>query len=285
MVLSFPPEVFGRLEPEIYLQRHLENGLRPSGNRSFETFRPIHSQTGNIKNTIGSSLVRAGGSIIVCGITAGTTETIDGAGVYPNVEIVRGSARSGPPTEEEMVLSQQCYELLNQVFKDKQEVFDIPEIEDKKLVFNVTIQVLSRTGPCFDLVWNGILLALKTTTVPKLTVNIDTREVNYDNDKSEQGINLGERYNFDQHSSSFGMVELRNYDDPTKPNSTVLLADIDGATEEACIKSRVNVVGNKDGELNKVSITVAESTASGGNQGISLTKNDIKRALDLAKKN
>jgi exosome complex component RRP43 len=62
MVLSFPPDVFARLEPEIYLQRHIENGIRPSGARRFEDFRPIKAQLGNIKNTIGSALVRAVGA-------------------------------------------------------------------------------------------------------------------------------------------------------------------------------------------------------------------------------
>lgn len=276
MVLSFPPDVFARLEPEIYLQRHIENGIRPSGARRFEDFRPIKAQLGNIKNTIGSALVRAGDSTVVCGITAGVTETIDGGGIYPNVEIIRGSTRSGPPTEEEMILSQQCYDLLTEVFKDKQTLFDIPELENqKRIVMNATVQVLSRTGPCFGLVWTAITLALKNTVLPKLSVDIDTKAVSYN--KDEPGLALGDKYSFDQYSSSFGLVETPSQESPT------LLADIDGDTEEACIKSRMCVVSNSDGTLNRVSLTVADSTASAGHKGISVTKKDIQSALQLAR--
>lgn len=51
MVLSVPPDVFALLEPLIYLLRHIENGIRPSG-----------AQLGNIKNTFGSALVGAVGA-------------------------------------------------------------------------------------------------------------------------------------------------------------------------------------------------------------------------------
>lgn len=275
MVLSFPPEVFGRLEPELYLQRHVENGIRPSGNRQFEEFRALKVQVGNIKNTIGSSLVRAGGSTVVCGITAGVTETMGGGGVYPNVEIIRGSTRSGPPTEEEMILSQQCYDVLTEVFKDKRELFAVPGLAEKELVLNATVQVLSRTGPCFDLVWAAVTLALKNTVLPSLSVDVDTKSVSYDTE--QPGTALKDKYNFDQHSASFGVVEVPSQE------TAVLLADVDGETEEGCVKSRLNVVSSGDGTLRRVSLTVADSTASAGRKGISITKKEIQSALRLAR--
>lgn len=135
-MLEFPPEVFARLEPELYFQRHIQEGLRPSL-RTLEEFRPISVQHGPqvLPQCIGSSVLRVGDTTVVCGITAGTSQK-PGA-IYTNVEIMRGS-RTGPPTLEEMTTSQRLFQLANKTdLIDKQNYHIVDELE------NVTQQQLN----------------------------------------------------------------------------------------------------------------------------------------------
>jgi exosome complex component RRP43 len=270
--LSFPADVFARLEPDIYLQRHLELDLRPAGLRKFLEFRPIQTQLGSslVHNTLGSSVVRVGGTTAVCDISGGITETLGGAGIYPNVEIIRGS-RNGPPTQEEMVISQRVYQLLRSGMVDESN-FVIAETQDKWLVLNVHIQVLSRSGPCFDIVWNAVVLALRNTRIPSMEIDPDTNEVICDKTTSKpiQG-------SLDVCSSTFGVGELH------KEHSTVLLADVEGDTEEACVTSRINVVCDENGLMRGLTIGVTASNAVGQNRGVNITREHIETVLKAAR--
>lgn len=280
--LSFPSDVFERLEPDIYLKRHLELGLRPSALRKLDEFRntTVHLGTLNTESTIGSAVMRMGGTTVICGITAGITESLDGGGIYPNVEIVRGGSRSGPPSEEEMILSQRVYQLLLEsgIYEKDLHNFEIQKgIDDKFLVLSASIQVLSRTGPCFDIVWNCIIAALKNSKIPYMSFDVDLNDIICDKDQPPRSLNFPSDKGLGLFSSTFGITE-------TEDNKNVVIADLEGSTEEACITSRINIVGNSNGELTGVSITV-----SGGNgvfskdEAINLTKSEILHALTVAR--
>lgn len=151
--LTFPPEVLARISPELSLQRHLAIGVRPNL-RTFNEFRDITTTSGGLSryngdsvrgdsSVLGSSVLRSGGTMVVCTISGGIIEedlpaeviNEDAAAVnavfakeveseieskqarldaytsvYPVVEVERG--RVGAPTDEEMILSQKLYETI-----------------------------------------------------------------------------------------------------------------------------------------------------------------------------
>ncbi|CAN6672388.1 exosome complex component Rrp43p [Trichomonascus vanleenenianus] len=290
--LSFPPDVFARLEPDIYLQRHLALGLRPDGLRKFDEFRPTAYQLGTLKsdNVLGSSVAKAGGTVVVCGVTASITETPGAGGVYPNVEILRGSSRNAPPTEEEMIMSQRAYQILDAIPELRDQFnYAIEGVEDKWIVLHVRVQVLSRTGPCFDSVWNGIIAALRDTNRPIIEIDPDTLKIKCTIDKENKFFSIP----LEQISSSFGVAEVSSLDGKMNGNEEdvdmdhpekVILADLDGTTEEACVTSRVNVVRSGD-MLTSVSICIAGSTDIGSTASLSLNRQDILAIFARAKEN
>lgn len=123
----FPPEVLSRIAPDILLQRHLAQGLRPSL-RAFDEFRPFDASPGTFNevgtnSVIGLATVRNGEAFAFCGITLGVVETSKPpeflasdlneksfASIFPVVEISRG--RTGAPTDEEMILSQTLHDTI-----------------------------------------------------------------------------------------------------------------------------------------------------------------------------
>lgn len=181
----------------------------------------------NNKNsaTLGSSTIRVGDTVIYCDITGGFVERFlpndevdeavkeyetiynqsdkmdeddedrlnsisNFASIYPVVEVERG--RYGPPTEEEMSLSQLIHDtileskiinknsleidlgLKTSDEKDK-EIIIYPEDQDisqylpgrkYSFVLYCYVQVFSRSGPLFDSVWLAVVTALKQTKLP-----------------------------------------------------------------------------------------------------------------------
>ncbi|ANB12764.1 Rrp43p [Sugiyamaella lignohabitans] len=277
--LSFPPEVFARLEPDIYLQRHLELGLRPSGLRAFDEFRKATIQASEpLPGTLGSAVISVGGTTVVCGITGGITEQKGKHGVYPNVEVIRGT-RNGPPTQEEMVISQRAFQLLNNTDYIDPVNFVIPGAEKTKwLVLSASVQVLSRTGPCFDAVWTAIITALKNTRIPQMEVDPDTKQVVSDLSTVSPLKLSDESASLDQFSSTFAIGEVQ------KDQKTVVIADIEGETEEACLNSRINVVTSPSGLLTGLTIAVTSSNATGINKGIQVSREHIQTVLASARK-
>uniref|UniRef100_A0A060T8H5 Ribosomal RNA-processing protein 43 n=1 Tax=Blastobotrys adeninivorans TaxID=409370 RepID=A0A060T8H5_BLAAD len=303
--LSFPPDVFSKLEPELYLQRHLAQGLRPS-NRGLLEFRDTKVQQGSVKGEyiVGSSVLRSGGSIVVCGISAGITSSTGGAGIYPNVEVVRGGgSRNSPPNEEEMILSQRIYELLRteHIMDHTKHLFEIPGVEDQWVVLNASVQVLSRSGPVLDAAWNAVVAAIRSIRMPPLEYDPDrqtaffkTNDDNHNNDDDDSmqvDPTPQPHESLDVFSSSYGIAELRNdiglgdhqQHEDQRQSSVALVADVEGETEEACMPSTINIVRGTDGLLHGATISLCDSTASGGNNGIKLTRRHIQSALQGAK--
>ncbi|SCU99511.1 LAME_0G03444g1_1 [Lachancea meyersii CBS 8951] len=137
--MTFHREVLARIAPDLYMQRHLSLGLRPSL-RAFEEFRNVEISDGRLScasedsinregnNILGSNVLKCGKTMVITSITGGVVEEnipvkseeneivesyneTDRAAnfgqVYPVVEVERG--RVGAPTDEEMTLSQRIY--------------------------------------------------------------------------------------------------------------------------------------------------------------------------------
>lgn len=278
--LTFPADVFARLAPELYLQRHLEQGLRPAGPRALEDFRPVvinttlqSSETSSF-SPIGFAAVRSGGTSLICSVTAGVTESIDGGGVFANVELARndvqgtanGSITGGNrlPSQEEMVLSQQVQQILRSATIG---VTDLSTCKDgTQLVINVTCMVLSRSGPLFDPVWNGIMTALSTTKVPKTKLHPDNdTELLWDAEVEPVPLKFKPSL-----ASSFGLAVN------PKDSSTVVLADLEGETEEATIKDTVSVCVSQESPEMLTSVSIASPT-------VPITRETLSKIFTMAR--
>ncbi|KAF8004196.1 hypothetical protein HF325_001644 [Metschnikowia pulcherrima] len=219
----FPPEVLARITPEVSLERHLALGLRPSL-RQYDEFRTLSANPGSLtdlgtNSLVGLVTVRNGDTHVFCGITLGVTETNESddflsadtaanknaayATVYPVVEIARG--RTGAPTDEEMILSQQIhnhvlhlhvlplllltlvpgYQLTNETTGESYVAYpddlqmSADDLRSLSSTINITkkkyayvlyahIKVFSRVGPLFDVVHYALTAALKNTVLPRV---------------------------------------------------------------------------------------------------------------------
>ncbi|KAI3402777.2 hypothetical protein KGF56_004451 [Candida oxycetoniae] len=122
--VTFAPDVLERIAPDVSLQRHLALGIRPNL-RNFNEFKSIEYGNSsqlqqNSDNVFASSILKSGSTTVINTISLSIVEDLKGNGnsgnqqsnqyasIYPQVEILRG--RSGAPTDEEMILSQNLYE-------------------------------------------------------------------------------------------------------------------------------------------------------------------------------
>ncbi|OWB58115.1 hypothetical protein B5S28_g4111 [[Candida] boidinii] len=388
--INFPPDILAKIAPDVSLQKHLSIGLRPSL-RKFEEFRSIsiseftdkssndEQEEGNKKddnNILGSSIIRCGSTVIICGISAGIIEDQDdlindyrvkldkdiigsndisiddesvsdvNCSVYTVVEIMKG--RSGPPSEEEIYLSQKIYEVLlhsgilkRKALEIKLQMKTIDEntgevvmikndkasanefMTQKKYSFVIyaNIQVYSKTGPLFDLCYGSIIKALQNTYLPFVYIDEKQIDFNFKNLRGKNNSNnnnsgiednykiicdpeIKSKLSIDNEklswSSSFGIVDIKhgfdNYnenDDNENENDkmqvdvsslsenskSVLLADLEGESEETAINKNINVICNgKTGIINGLTIT------GGGSGGSKITFEFIKRSIDLSMK-
>lgn len=117
--VTFTPDVLARIAPDVSLQRHLAVGVRPNL-RNINEYRAIEfGDSKSLENSsdlvFGSSILKSGTTtiintlslLIVENLNTGSLEQQKYATIYPQVEILRG--RSGAPTEEEMILSQDLF--------------------------------------------------------------------------------------------------------------------------------------------------------------------------------
>jgi exosome complex component RRP43 len=237
--IAFPPAVLARISPELSLQRHLAIGIRPNLRKfeEFRPIHITDGGLSRYSNEeikesliLGSSVLKSGNTTIITTINASLIEEDlpaeninedaaavnavfaqqkkleeesthgslkDAASIYPNVEVERG--RTGPPTDEEMILSQKLYHtflhsgiLSKQALKvnvglrsinEKGETefyYHDPNDEDSmevtpkrswSFVLYANVKVFNRSGPLFDLVWASLLSALKSTNLPQTYID------------------------------------------------------------------------------------------------------------------
>ncbi|KAK6462095.1 hypothetical protein DFJ63DRAFT_313243 [Scheffersomyces coipomensis] len=211
--VSFPPEVLARIVPDVSLQRHLSIGLRPNL-RNFLEFKPIeiasneNNLTTSNNNIFGSSIIKSGNTTVINTITLGIVENNANekveddvyVSIYPVVDIQRG--RSGAPSDEEMILSQNLFETIlhsklipkkslniesyglatnedgdikifypnnNETSSSSNEYEDF-ESQRKRYSFVLFshIKVFSKVSTIFDLCHVSILEALKNVKLPRV---------------------------------------------------------------------------------------------------------------------
>ncbi|ODQ63410.1 hypothetical protein NADFUDRAFT_53675 [Nadsonia fulvescens var. elongata DSM 6958] len=320
--IQFPDEVFARVCPDLYFERHLSLGLRPHSLRKFDEFRQIKVKFGNTDSenwqdyssnlTLGTSSVRSDGINIVCSVTGGITEQepVAGSGIYPNVEILRGgvgasSANGGAPSEEEMVASQGICDILRrlvnkeshnkcqfELFEKDLETGKSTVIPNKWLILNCHINVLSRNGPISDYAWIAVLEALKDVTVPEFRYNYDTQQVEIMSGAAHPGQKLDFAFLNNKTqipvASSFGILNA-NLEVEDSENE-------DGDETEVTLEKTQVVIADIQGESEEVATSTTHqgsrvSVMVSGDEklsafsfvGVTRDMNAIKQCLALAK--
>ncbi|KAJ9080400.1 hypothetical protein DSO57_1025423 [Entomophthora muscae] len=164
-------EAFQRVHPKEYLKKYLVKGIRPDGRDFLET-RGLRITPASISTANGSSVVRIGKTIVVCGIKAEIAEPTyddpDSGFLVPNVEmgpLCSSKIRPGPPSERPMVYSEVLAKILHkcQVFNKKSLC-----IEPGQAVWCLYIDVLcvSDDGNVIDAAILAMSNALKNISLP-----------------------------------------------------------------------------------------------------------------------
>lgn len=175
---------------------------------------------------------------------------------------------------------------------------DIPSFNNKKaysFVLYAHLKVFSRSGPLFDLCYNALVNALSDVKLPRVYVGDTSDQIKVpvrsrgnfghlsggDNLFIDANESLRYPMTLDDEqigiSSSFGVINLEVDENVEleKPKVLIILADLEGDSEESCVTSKINIVTNRDGDkLKSVSI-------NGGGANISLDV--LKQSLEYSK--
>ncbi|KAK9367745.1 hypothetical protein V1509DRAFT_625180 [Lipomyces kononenkoae] len=268
--LSSSPQLFARLLPTVYFDRYitLDPPIRPSL-RSPTQFRPCRINTSALPNTFGSSVVRMGECIAVCGITGYIIDSSEAgpSALYTNVDVV---GRTGPPQSELMSMSEWMYEtaLAANLFDPAQ-----LKIEDtaQTLVLQAQVQLLSQMYSG-DVAWAALLAALAVTRIPKAILADDEETLTADF-ATEPVIRFS--------SSETKKLELNSENLPWCINFGVMegtglvLADLEGRVEEVSVQGSITVITSAgNNSIQNLSISAGKSLIS---------KDHIRQCIALAK--
>lgn len=168
-------------------------------------------------------------------------------------------------------------------------------IKNYSFVLYAHIKVFSRTGPLFDVCHTSLINALKNTKLPKVYVQDSFNNIKVpirsrgnfghlrkSNDvlvDSNESLKYYLPLNQDQigSSSSFGIINMESSASESMDidKRSVILADLEGDSEESECLSKINIITNKDNSsLKHVSIV-------GG--GAKVDIDTIKKCIDITK--
>ena len=148
-------QVFKKVQPLEYQKRFVSQGIRPDG-RLMDQQRPIVLVNGN------STLVKLGGTTVVCGITAQIAKPLaafpKNGYFVPNIDLPALASplfKPGPPGELSQALSQQLVELFSSV--------PILDLEQLCIFPEKAVWVLYADIVCINYqggIWDAAILAL-----------------------------------------------------------------------------------------------------------------------------
>lgn len=172
-------EDFKTAQPREFYKQFLKENVRPDG-RSVEEYRECLLNVNSISTAEGSSIVRLGDSMVVCGVKAElahpSPEDTDRGCVVPNVSISAGCSsrsRPGPPSDRAQVLAK----FLDNVVRNS-DMFDLSElcISPNKLCWCIwaDLVVTSDDGNLEDAALMALVSALVNTRLPTCTINEET---------------------------------------------------------------------------------------------------------------
>jgi len=228
---------FQRLHPKTYLERFLEEDVRPDG-RAFLEFRNCSINVGSVSTADGSSLVRLGDTTIVCGVKAEIAEpdldAPEDGFLVPNLDLsplCSPKYKPGPPSDDAQVLSSRLNEalVLSNIIPTKSLC-----IRSGKFVWVLYVDAtcINYNGNAFDATLLAMVSALKNVRLPKATYHEETNHVTCSR-KTREPLSLSGT----PISSSFGVFD-----------SSHLLAD-PTVFEEPLLETTVTVITDDEGRL------------------------------------
>ncbi|KAG0338553.1 Exosome complex component RRP43 [Podila humilis] len=240
---TFSAAAFQKHHPAEYFRQHVSRGERPDG-RLLDDFRPTTVHHGVITTANGSSMVRIGGTTVVCGVKAEVAEprldSPDQGYLVPNVDLspISSSAfRPGPPSEQAQVVSEGIHRVLKE-----SNVLNLKDlcIEEGKAVWSLWVDVVcvSYDGNIYDAALASVMAALANVRIRKPTYEEGIVKVSGAediNDENSFKLKLARTI----FSASFALFDT----------DLVSLADPNFAEESVC-EGRVSVtLDTKTGEI------------------------------------
>lgn len=293
-LISFKPEILERIIPDVSLDRHLRIGIR-SNHRQADEFKDIQVLANKSNDGVTSSYIKNGNTMIICNITYGINEVNNDfdhyTSVYPTVSISRG--RSGAPTDEEMNLSQQLYELIltskllpvkSLKFKPKLlvdgKLQDFPA-NNKWFKFNIFVnfKIFDRSGPLLSICHYSLLNCLKHVKLP--TIYLDDSFAAADDSTTNSFSKLSAdnlKVYPDSHplelnlpgsslpvASNFGFHQL--------DDRNLIICDLENESEEYNILTKAQVIANGTDNL-----SMSHFNFVNGNL-LDISKDDLKQII------
>ncbi|KAI8089210.1 Opa-interacting protein OIP2 [Halteromyces radiatus] len=233
-------DIFSRIQPHEYMRRFIDQQVRPDG-RLLDRFRDTLVTSNVISTANASSMVRLGGTTVVCGIKAEVCEPNldlpDQGFLVPNVELsplCSAKFRPGAPSEQAQVVS----EIIHQLFSNSH-ILPLTnlciEVGKAVWVLYADMVCLNYDGNILDASLLALVTALRQVTLPKTEIATDTMTAEADSNEKVHPFDMIQRYPV---SASYCLF----------PSSDALLSDPND-TEEGLSKDRVTVVMDTDGDL------------------------------------
>ncbi|KAF9782995.1 ribosomal protein S5 domain 2-like protein [Thelephora terrestris] len=228
---------FQRLYPKTYLERFLQENVRPDG-RDFLEFRDCSINVGSISTADGSSLVRLGDTTVVCGVKAEIAEpdldAPEDGFLVPNLDLpplCSPKYKPGPPSDDAQVISSRLNEalILSGMLPTKSLC-----IQPGKFVWVLYVDAtcINYNGNVFDATLLAMVAALKNARLPKAVYHEETNHVTCSR-KLREPLSLSGT----PLASTFGVFD-----------SSHLLAD-PTAFEEPLLETTVTIITDNGGRL------------------------------------
>ncbi|KAG4301590.1 hypothetical protein PCK1_002075 [Pneumocystis canis] len=258
--LSFPPEVYKRIDLHQYFRHFLSFSVRPDG-RTFLQFRSTSLNTGSLSNTYGSSVARIGHTIFTCGIQAEITkpsieQSMQGW-IVPHVvfsPICSQKYKSSHHNHIAQAMSQKIISLIHT--SNMLPLSSLLILEHKAAwILYIDLICLNYDGNAMDVAWIALMSALETTKLPIAVWDENTQSVMCENEY--KNLELNQRI----FSISFGIFDGK-----------YILSDLND-DEESLILETINIIIGNNKQLLSVSKT----------GGIAMTQEMILSCIKLAK--
>ena len=175
-------DTYQKLQPGDFYKAHVEKGLRPDGRGNLISFRPVSITANSIASADGSSIVKQGGTVVLCGVklelAEPKSERPDEGYVVPNLELpslCHSQFKPGPPPAMAQVAS--CF--INEVIQNSGLIN--PKdlcVEAGKLVWVIYIDLtcLNLDGNILDVCIKSLVTALRTVRVPHVVIKKEEDE-------------------------------------------------------------------------------------------------------------
>jgi len=173
------------LQPQEFYKTFLDRKSRPD-HRNLRDFRPTSLTIGSIGTADGSSIVKCGNTMVICGIKAEVAaprrEEPRRGFIVPNVTlppICSSQIKSGPPSETAQAASQFMAELVNNNLIIELEKLCIKESK-WVWVFHADLMCLNLDGGLLDACVIALVAAMKDLTLPELTYDEELEKIDCD---------------------------------------------------------------------------------------------------------